>query len=313
MNHEAPLQGDRRRFAEVIDALCSANETLIVAAKHDKPPLPTRASVQAIVDDLRAVLFPGHFGAPDVSGGSLRTYVGARLARARLALTDQLSRAFAFACDHRERDGLLCKRCDHGALVVTETVIASLPRLRALLETDVRAAFAGDVAARSLDETLFCCPGLRAIIHHRLAHELYLAEVPLIPRIVSQLAHAKTGIDIHPGAEIGPSFFIDHGTGVVIGEASSIGERVRLHQGVTLGSRAAEAGEQLASSGDERRQPIIEDDVVIYAGATILGPVVIGRGARIGGNVWLTRSVPAGSNVSQARLRRELFENGSGI
>jgi serine O-acetyltransferase len=162
-----------------------------------------------------------------------------------------------------------------------------------------------------LDEAVFCYPGVTAITQHRLAHELHLVGVPLLPRIVSELAHSRTGIDIHPGAEIGSSFFIDHGTGVVIGETCSIGQRVRIYQGVTLGARGVDEQDHLLKGIP--RHPIVEDDVVIYAGATILGRITIGRGATIGGNVWLTRSVAAGGRVSQAHARHRLFRDGAGI
>jgi serine O-acetyltransferase len=196
---------------------------------------------------------------------------------------------------------------------VTCEFATALPEIRTLLETDVIAAYQGDPAATSPDEAIFCYPGVTAIIHHRLAHQLHALGVPLIPRIISEVAHSETGVDIHPGAQIGPSFFIDHGTGVVIGETCVIGRRVRLYQGVTLGAKSF----PLDAAGHPHkglpRHPIVEDEVVIYAGATILGRVTIGKGSSIGGNVWLTRSVPPNSRVTQAQNRSEVFEAGSGI
>lgn len=180
---------------------------------------------------------------------------------------------------------------------------AALPELRVLLDTDVLAAYHGDPAARSVDEVLLCYPGILAIIHHRLAHHLYQAGLPLLARISSELAHSATGIDIHPGAQIGPSFFIDHGTGVVIGETAIIGERVRIYQAVTLGAKRFPSDESGTLHKGLPRHPIVEDDVVIYAGATVLGRITIGKGSTIGGNVWLTRSVPAESNITQANLQ----------
>jgi len=182
-----------------------------------------------------------------------------------------------------------------------------------VLDTDIRAAYEGDPAASSLDEVLVCYPGITAIIHHRLAHELHRLGTPLIARIIAEIAHSATGIDIHPGADIGGSFFIDHGTGVVIGETAVIGQRVRLYQAVTLGAKRFPANENGSLVKGNARHPIVEDDVVIYAGATILGRVTIGRGSIIGGNVWLTRSVPPGSNISQAQVRSEVFDGGAGI
>ena len=182
-----------------------------------------------------------------------------------------------------------------------------------MLDTDIRAAYEGDPAAGSLDEVLVCYPGITAIIHHRLAHELHRLGAPLIARIIAEIAHSATGIDIHPGADISGSFFIDHGTGVVIGETTIIGQRVRLYQTVTLGAKRFPANENGSLIKGNARHPIVEDDVVIYAGATILGRVTIGRGSIIGGNVWLTRSVPPGSNISQAQVRSEAFDGGAGI
>lgn len=161
-------------------------------------------------------------------------------------------------------------------------------------------------AARSVDEVLLCYPGILAIVHHRLAHQLYQTGAPLLARMIAELAHAQTGIDIHPGAQIGRGFFIDHGTGVVIGETAVIGERVRLYQAVTLGAKRFTTTADGALEKGAPRHPIVEDDVVIYAGATVLGRITIGKGASIGGNVWLTRSVPPGSQVTQANVQSEV-------
>jgi serine O-acetyltransferase len=183
------------------------------------------------------------------------------------------------------------------------TFAATLPNLRRILDVDIQAAYQGDPAARSVDEVLLCYPGVLAIIHHRLAHTLYQLDVPLLARIVAELAHSLTGIDIHPGAEIGSGFFIDHGTGVVIGETAVIGERVRIYQAVTLGAKTFPTDEKGHLQKGLPRHPIVEDDVVIYAGATVLGRITIGKGSIIGGNVWLTRSVQAGSSITQASSR----------
>ena len=190
---------------------------------------------------------------------------------------------------------------------------AALPRVRALLDTDLRAAFEGDPSAKSIDEIVFCFPGFAAIARHRLAHVLYALGVTMIARIIAEDAHSATGIDIHPGATIGERFFIDHGTGVVIGETAVIGRNVRLYQAVTLGAKRFEAGADGALAKDYPRHPIVEDDVVIYAGATVLGRVTIGKGSSIGGNVWLTRDVPPGSSITQAKARNETFDDGAGI
>ncbi len=198
------------------------------------------------------------------------------------------------------------------AIEIVRQFGAELPRVRAALDLDVTAAYQGDPAAHNVDEVLLCYPGVAAMIHHRLANVLYRLNVPMLARMVAEIAHADTGIDIHPGATIGKSFFIDHGTGVVIGETAIIGDRVRLYQMVTLGAKRFPPGENGELKKGLPRHPLIEDDVVIYAGATILGRVTIGKGSTIGGNVWLTRSVPPGSNVTQASLVSDMPDCGLG-
>ncbi len=300
---EALLEG-------VIDELCRANECTF--EQRGRQTLPSRAVIAALLDDLREVLYPVHFGSPHHAGRPLRERVGGALDRAKAALEGQVCRGLELMCQHVP-DERTCDVCAARARQVTAQLLARLPEIRGWVDRDVQAALDGDPALQLLDEALFCYPGVRAILQHRIAHELHLQRVPLIPRIVSELGHSETGIDIHPGAKIGPSFFIDHGTGVVIGETALIGERVRLYQGVTLGARSFASDERGQLVKGSPRHPIVEDDVVIYAGATILGRVTIGKGAIIGGNVWLTRSVPAGSRVRQVQARQETFENGSGI
>jgi len=189
---------------------------------------------------------------------------------------------------------------ERAVTAIVEELATRLPAIRALLDTDLEAAFRGDPAARSVDEVLLCYPGTIALIHHRIAHELYLLGAPLVARIIAENAHSRTGIDIHPGASIGESFFIDHGTGVVIGQTAVIGKGVRLYQAVTLGARSFATDDE-GRLLNTPRHPIIEDDVTIYAGATVLGRITIGKGSVIGGNVWLTRSVPCGSRVRQTQ------------
>jgi serine O-acetyltransferase len=192
---------------------------------------------------------------------------------------------------------------DGQASAIVRDFAAVLPQVRRLIDSDVLAAFQGDPAARSVDEVVLCYPGITAIIHHRLAHQLYRLGVPLLARVVAEIAHGDTGIDIHPGAQIGAGFFIDHGTGVVIGETAILGERVRLYQAVTLGAKSFPTADDGTLRKGLPRHPVVEDDVVIYAGATILGRITIGHGSVIGGNVWLTHSVPPGSQVSQAQSK----------
>jgi serine O-acetyltransferase len=310
---EEGASGHERR-AQLIDALCAASDGLSARGNQrmGRYVLPSPRATEAIVDDLRALLFPWHFGPPELMAATLRRDVGQRLERVRAALLEQVRRCLVFDCEHASAERRPdCRICDQRAAEASEHLIDSLPRIRGLLESDVQAAYDGDPAVRFLDEAVFCYPGVTAITQHRLAHELHLVGVPLLPRIVSELAHSRTGIDIHPGAQIGSSFFIDHGTGVVIGETCSIGQRVRIYQGVTLGARGFDEQDHLLKGIP--RHPIVEDDVVIYAGATILGRITIGRGATIGGNVWLTRSVAAGGRVSQAHARHRLFRDGAGI
>jgi len=272
--------------------------------------LPSRDALVAITNDLRAALFPAHFGGSDLTNEGMDYFVGRTLDTALQALQEQVRRGLHFACAAEGDD---CERCDRRAIEVIGAFSDALPAIRALLESDVHAAYEGDPAASSLDEAVFCYPGIAAITHHRLAHQLHVLGVPLIPRIVSEISHGATGIDIHPGAEIGGKFFIDHGTGVVIGETCLIGERVRIYQGVTLGAKSFEVDERGWLLKGASRHPIVEDDVVIYAGATILGRITIGRGSSVGGNVWLTRSVPARSRITQAQAQSAVFEDGSGI
>jgi serine O-acetyltransferase len=298
------------RLLRVLDELCQANES--VYRRRGRLVLPSRAVVAELIDDLRAVLYPVHFGSADGLGRSLRYRIGVRLDKARQALEEQVRRGLEFSCEHVP-NGARCSVCALRAGEVTDAVVSRLPAVRRMVDADVQAAFDGDPALINVDEALFCYPGIRAVLQHRIAHELHVLRVPLIPRIISELAHSETGIDIHPGAKIAPSFFIDHGTGVVIGETASIGERVRIYQGVTLGARSFASDERGRLLKGIPRHPVVEDDVVIYAGATILGRITIGRGATIGGNVWLTRNVPPGSRVQQMQPRQDTFENGSGI
>jgi serine O-acetyltransferase len=311
---EAARGDEDDALASVIDALHAASAHFPVDTERAaaRRPLPSRESVAATLDDLRAVLFPAHFDAPPFSPANARYALGARLDRIERTLSEQAWRGFAFTCDHvGNRDK--CAACAEAGREVARALVLRLPAVRALLESDVRAAYEGDPAATFIDETLLCYPGVAATIQHRIAHELHRLGVPVVPRIVADLSRASTGIDIHPGAEIGASFFIDHGTGVVIGETCAIGARVRVYQGVTLGARGFPSDDDGIPLKGLPRHPLVEDDVVIYAGATILGRITIGKGATIGGNVWLTRDVAPGARITQAQSRQHTFEAGSGI
>ncbi|HXU92996.1 MAG TPA: serine O-acetyltransferase EpsC [Gallionella sp.] len=267
--------------------------------------LPSREALRDIVALLCGVLFPMRLGPADLREESEDFYVGHTLDAALHALLAQARLELHYTARQQGRSD---EDTEARAQLVVHDFAAALPRLRILLDTDVVAAYEGDPAAHSVDEVLLCYPGIHAVIHHRLAHQLHITGLPLIARVIAEIAHAETGIDIHPGARIGSGFFIDHGTGVVIGETAVIGKRVRIYQAVTLGAKRFNVGEDGVLEKGALRHPILEDDVVVYAGATILGRITIGRGSSIGGNVWLTRSVPPGSVITQASSQHELAE-----
>ncbi len=303
-----PVEG-MVEFAPIVDELCDQCKGPLRGLR--KQPLPSRKIVEELVDELRAVLFPGYFGRAELSPESMRFHVGSRLDSVARTLKEQVFRGICFVCP-QDREGQ-CQDCEARALQITREFLTRLPRVQRMLQTDVQATYEGDPASISPDEAVFCYPGLVAITNYRIAHELHILGVPLIPRIITEHAHSITGIDIHPGATIGEAFFIDHGTGVVIGETSEIGRGVRLYQGVTLGAKSFPVDENGNPVKGLPRHPIVEDNAVIYSGATILGRITIGRGSVIGGNVWLTHTVPPGSRVSQAQVRQDKFEDGAGI
>lgn len=289
----------------VVSALRHSREqTHNVRHKGRIRELPSREALGQIVQGLSAALFPTHYGRPDLNDESIDYYVGNTLNSTLVVLAEQVRRGLLFTGDAEPghdaaSDAGLADKANH----ITRAFAAQLPDIRAVLVSDLHAAFVGDPAATSASEILLCYPGITAIIHYRLAHALYTLGAPLLARLISDIAHSRTGIDIHPGAEIGGAFFIDHGTGVVIGETTVIGQGVRLYQAVTLGAKRFPTDDEGKLLKGHARHPIVEDDVVIYAGATVLGRITIGQGSTIGGNVWLTQSVPPGSNVSQALNR----------
>ena len=263
--------------------------------------LPSREVLTHIMQGLSAALFPTHYGRPDLNDESIDFFVGHTLHDTLGMLNDQVRRALMFnATADASEDADLAPR----AAATVRALAEQLPDIRGALFSDLQAAWQGDPAATGMSEILLCYPGITAIVHHRIAHALLRLGTPLLARLIADIAHARTGIDIHPGAQSGRGFFIDHGTGVVIGETCVIGENVRLYQAVTLGAKRFPADENGHLLKGQPRHPIVEDDVVIYAGATVLGRITIGRGSTIGGNVWLTQSVPQHSNVSQALSRQ---------
>lgn len=277
---------------------------------HDKPPkLPSRKILMGVAEGLSTALFPNRLGSSEFADEGIDYYVGHTLNMTLRELMVQIQHELHY------NSGLeiLSNEDREQSVAITQAFAKRLPEVRSLLESDIIAAYEGDPAARNVDEVLVCYPGIMAITHYRLAHVLHGLGAPLIARMFSEIAHSVTGIEIHPGAQIGGRFFIDHGTGVVIGETAIIGQNVRLYQAVTLGAKRFPVDENGALVKGNLRHPIVEEDVVIYAGATILGRITIGRGSTIGGNVWLTRSVPPGSNISQAQMRQEVFEGGAGI
>jgi serine O-acetyltransferase len=259
---------------------------------------PSRDALEAVLNGLIEVLFPRHYGQSELDTENIDYFVGNTLNVALNALLEQVNRGQLFVSDGPANKDVLQNAAD-----LTRDFASQLADIRGLLVSDLRAAFVGDPAATSFPEILIGYPGMIAIIHHRIAHVLHGLGATLVARLIAEIAHARTGIDIHPGASLGSSFFIDHGTGVVIGETAIIGERVRIYQAVTLGARHFPTDEEGKVIKGSARHPIVEDDVIIYAGATILGRIVVGRGSTIGGNVWLTKDVPPNSFVTQATAR----------
>lgn len=311
MTHNTPVTFENSPLETVVDRLCTFAPTSPMFHRHRHDvPMPSVETLQAILEGLKSVLFPGFFGHSDLTLQNLRFHVGASLDRVLGMLQEQIKRGFCFFCSVEE---MSCHDCERNARELADAFAKKLPVVQQMLAFDVQAAFNGDPAARHPGEAVFCYPSIMAMTHFRVAHELHELGVPLIPRMITEFAHSKTGIDIHPGACIGSSFFMDHGTGIVIGETSIIGNNVRIYQGVTLGARSFPLDENGNPIKGIPRHPIIEDDVIIYAGATLLGRITIGRGSVIGGNVWLTQSVPPGTMVTQGRPLTQGFLDGEGI
>jgi len=291
--------GDELGISQIVTSL---REVRLTALEHrnrlNRPPkLPARKALAGVVEGLGAALFPNRLGLPDLREEGIDYFVGHTLDVALRELVAQVRLELSFIAELDQVEDVKVR-----ATALVREFASQLPAIRHLLDSDIRAAYEGDPAARSVDEVLVCYPGINAITHYRIAHVLHQLGVPLIARMITEIAHSATGIDIHPGAQIGEGFFIDHGTGVVIGETSIIGRHVRLYQAVTLGAKRFPVDADGTLVKGNARHPIVEDDVVIYAGATILGRITIGRGSVIGGNVWLTYSVPPNSNITQAQM-----------
>lgn len=306
MNQHTPPVDPARVLAPVrvagldaaADALCHPNS--LAAVVHPTvctAPMPSHQKLKELMSRLKAVLFPGFFGPSQIHMESLRYHVSANLDDIYRLLAEQIRRGGCFAGAEYADD---CRGCEVASMEMAMEFMHKLPEIRRMLALDAVAAYEGDPAATSPGETIFCYPSMLTMTHHRIAHELYNLKVPVIPRIIAEMAHSHTGIDIHPGATIGESFFIDHGTGVVIGETCRIGRGCRLYQGVTLGALSFTKGDDGTLVKGIPRHPILEDNVTVYAGASILGRITIGSGAVIGGNVWLTHDVPPGGKIVQS-------------
>jgi serine O-acetyltransferase len=311
------IEGKREDFASLIDSVASrlSDELNICRINgvdiggFSPSIMPSVKVLEEFMILTRSVLFPEYFRPPEIAPKSLKYYIGATLDRMSQLLEEQVSRGL-------ESAKFMAAQTfdkDLSPAAIVSKFLDKLPVIKSLLILDVEAAYYGDPAAKSKCEVIYCYPSIKALIHYRVAHELSLLGVPLISRILTEMAHSITGIDIHPGAEIGERFFMDHGTGIVIGETSIIGKNVRIYQGVTLGAKSFPAGEDGNPMKGIPRHPIVEDDVIIYSGATILGRVRIGRGAIIGSNVWITEDVAPGTKVTFSKTQEQFFYNGGGI
>jgi len=300
------------KISNTVDKLSDPGTYDLVCHEHRLgEPLPSIARLKNIVDLIREILFPGYFGNTSLRPNTTRHYMGVYVDELHELLSEEVLAGMCFECEDKKNDKV--KRHTDKSKDIALQFIENLPEIRRKLVGDVNATYLNDPAARNLGEVIFCYPGIRAITNYRVAHKLLELGVPLIPRFMTEMAHGETGIDIHPRAVIGENFTIDHGTGVVIGSTSVIGNNVKIYQGVTLGAKSFPLDENGNPIKGIPRHPIVEDNVVIYSGATILGRVTIGRNSVIGGNVWITRNVPPDSRIIQSYPKANKFSNGEGI
>lgn len=284
----------------------------IVCHQHKMgEPLPSIAKLTKVIELVREILFPGYFGNTTLRPNTTQHFMGVYVDELYELLSEEILAGMCFEC----KDETVNKVEKHKERANQAAIdfIEFLPEIRRKLVTDVEATFLNDPAAHNFGEVIFCYPAIRAITNYRVAHQLYQLGVPLIPRFICEMAHGETGIDIHPEAQIGEKFTIDHGTGVVIGSTSIIGNNVKLYQGVTLGAKSFPLDENGNPIKGIPRHPIVEDNVVIYAGATILGRITIGKGSMVGGNVWVTTDLPPNSKVVQSKAKETTFTHGAGI
>lgn len=298
-------------LAQTVIALSDFSSSgMVYAPKHGRS-MPSIDALSEIMSNLRSILFPGYYGKSRINTENLSYYIGVSIDKTFHLLSEQIARGICFA--QIENANTNCELNDKMAREITVSFFKLLPQVREILISDVKSTYNGDPAANSFGAIIYSYPGLKAITNYRIAHALLKLKVPLIPRIITEMAHSETGIDINPGAQIGNSFTMDHGTGIVIGETCKIGNFVKLYQGVTLGAKSFPLDEDGNPIKGVARHPIVEDHVVIYAQATILGTITIGEGSIIGGNVWVTKDVSRNSKILQPAARDVSFNNGLGI
>ena len=292
-------------LTQAVDELSDSQSYKGLFHQHkDGDPLPSAKSLYKIVELARSILFPGYFGNSTINSHTITYHIGVNVENLFDLLTDQIQAGLCFGQENNNNENTNNNEpCRETAALLAARFISKLPEMRRILATDVEAAYYGDPAATCFGEIISCYPAIRAISNYRIAHELLILGVPLIPRYITEMAHSETGIDIHPGAKIGHHFTIDHGTGVVIGATSIIAKKVKLDQGVTLGAKSFPLDNNGNPIKGIPRHPILEDDVIVYSNATILGRVTIGKGATVGGNIWVTENVPAGARIVQRKTK----------
>ena len=290
-------------LTQAVDELSESKSYKGLFHQHkDGEPLPSARVLHDIIELARAILFPGYYGNSTLNSHTLNYHIGVNIETLFNLLSDQILAGLCFASDGECDSCTDVKREESSKLAAK--FISRLPHLRRVLATDVEAAYNGDPAAESYGEVIFCYPAIKAISNYRIAHELLQLGVPLIPRIITEMAHSETGIDIHPAAKIGEYFTIDHGTGVVIGATSIIGNNVKIYQGVTLGAKSFPLDENGMPIKGIARHPILEDNVIAYSNATIFGRITVGRDATVGGNIWVTEDVPVGTRIVQPKAKK---------
>ena len=291
-------------LTQAVDELSESESYKGLFHQHkDGEPLPSAKVLYEIIELSRAILFPGYYGNSTINSRTINYHIGVNIEKLFDLLTEQILAGLCFST--AEGDCNVCSESRREeAARLAANFISKLPAMRRILATDVEAAYNGDPAAKSYGEVIFCYPAIKAISNYRIAHELLELGVPLIPRMITEMAHSETGIDIHPGAKIGSHFTIDHGTGVVIGATIIFGNNVKLYQGVSLGAKSFPLDADGKPIKGIPRHPILEDNVIVYSNATILGRITIGSDATVGGNIWVTENIPAGAKIVQTKAKK---------